>query len=317
MGVATSGATLEEAVVDMPAPRTSERPARSANGFVLLAVATALVLGGIALLVTAIVMLATGAWQGGGLMSIGSAVLAIIIGTVLFCGLSAVAPGEARVVQLLGRYVGTLRTPGLQWVNPFTVRRRVSTRIRNHETDVTKVNDADGNPIQIATVVVWQVRDTAQATFEVDDFVEFVAIQAETAVRHIAGSYPYDSHGEPRLSLRDNADEINEKLAEEIAVRVASAGVKVIEARIVHLAYAPEIAHAMLRRQQAGAVVAARQRIVEGAVGMVEMALAKLAELDVVELDEERKAAMVSNLLVVLVGDRDTQPIVNTGTLYQ
>ncbi|MEV0588629.1 SPFH domain-containing protein [Nonomuraea sp. NPDC050310] len=300
----------------MPAPRTSERQARGANGFVVLTVATIVLLGGIAALIGGIVMLAGGAGTSGWLV-LALGVLAALAGFVLYFGLSAVAPGEARVVQLLGRYVGTLRTPGLQWVNPFTVRRRVSTRIRNHETDVTKVNDADGNPIQIATVVVWQVQDTAQAVFEVDDFVEFVAIQAETAVRHIAGSYPYDSHGEPRLSLRDNAEEINEKLAAEISVRVASAGVKVIEARIVHLAYAPEIAHAMLRRQQAGAVVAARQRIVEGAVGMVEMALAKLAEDGVVELDEERKAAMVSNLLVVLVGDRDTQPVVNTGTLYQ
>jgi regulator of protease activity HflC (stomatin/prohibitin superfamily) len=315
MNDTSGGVALEGTVVDMPAPRTSERPVRAANGFVLLGVATALVLGGIALLVVAIAMLVAEAGQVGAWLLLVAA-LAIITGVVLSLGLTAVAPGEARVVQVLGRYVGTLRTPGFQWVNPISMRRRVSTRIRNHETDVTKVNDADGNPIQIATVVVWQVRDTAQAVFEVDDFVEFVAIQAETAVRHIAGSYPYDSHGDPRLSLRDNADEINERLSAEIAARVASAGVKVIESRIIHLAYAPEIAHAMLRRQQAGAVVAARQRIVEGAVGMVEMALAKLAELDVVELDEERKAAMVSNLLVVLVGDRDTQPIVNTGTLY-
>ncbi|MGN9842457.1 SPFH domain-containing protein [Nonomuraea sp. H19] len=316
MSDTSGGVALEGTLVDMPEPRTSERPVRAANGFVMLGVVTALVLAGLALLVMGIVMLATGSGQGGMWLAVVAA-LAIIAGVVLSFGLTAVAPGEARVVQLLGRYVGTLRTPGLQWVNPITMRRRVSTRIRNHETEVTKVNDADGNPIQMATVVVWQVRDTAQAVFEVDDFVEFVAIQAETAVRHIAGSYPYDSHGEPRLSLRDNADEINERLSAEIAARVASAGVKVIESRIIHLAYAPEIAHAMLRRQQAGAVVAARQRIVEGAVGMVEMALAKLAELDVVELDEERKAAMVSNLLVVLVGDRDTQPIVNTGTLYQ
>ncbi|SDK23166.1 SPFH domain-containing protein [Nonomuraea jiangxiensis] len=316
MGDTSGGVTLEGAVVDMPAPRISERPVRAANGFVMLGMASLVALAGIALLIVAIAMLAAGAGQGG-LWLLLAACLLIIIGTVLFFGLTAVAPGEARVVQLLGRYVGTLRTPGFQWVNPITVRRRVSTRIRNHETEVTKVNEADGNPIQIATVVVWQVQDTAQALFEVDDFVEFVAIQAETAVRHIAGSYPYDSHGEPRLSLRDNADEINERLSTEIAARVASAGVRIIESRIVHLAYAPEIAHAMLRRQQAGAVVAARQRIVEGAVGMVEMALEKLAEHEVVELDEERKAAMVSNLLVVLVGDRDTQPVVNTGTLYQ
>ncbi|MEV4579672.1 SPFH domain-containing protein [Nonomuraea jabiensis] len=308
--------SFEGTVVDMPAPHTSERPVRAANGFVLLGVAVVLILGGVALLALGIVMLADGAGQSGAWLVV-AAPLIVVLGATLCFGLTAVAPGEARVVQLLGRYVGTLRTPGFQWVNPFTARRRVSTRIRNHETEVTKVNDADGNPIQIATVVVWQVQDTAQAVFEVDDFVEFVAIQAETAVRHIAGVYPYDSHGEPRLSLRDNADEINERLSAEISARVASAGVKVIESRIVHLAYAPEIAHAMLRRQQAGAVVAARQRIVEGAVGMVEMALARLAEHEVVELDEERKAAMVSNLMVVLVGDRDTQPVVNTGTLYQ
>ncbi|MBB5773885.1 SPFH domain-containing protein [Nonomuraea jabiensis] len=308
--------SFEGTVVDMPAPHTSERPVRAANGFVLLGVAVVLILGGVALLALGIVMLADGAGQSGAWLVV-AAPLIVLLGATLCFGLTAVAPGEARVVQLLGRYVGTLRTPGFQWVNPFTARRRVSTRIRNHETEVTKVNDADGNPIQIATVVVWQVQDTAQAVFEVDDFVEFVAIQAETAVRHIAGVYPYDSHGEPRLSLRDNADEINERLSAEIGARVASAGVKVIESRIVHLAYAPEIAHAMLRRQQAGAVVAARQRIVEGAVGMVEMALARLAEHEVVELDEERKAAMVSNLMVVLVGDRDTQPVVNTGTLYQ
>ncbi|MER6000992.1 SPFH domain-containing protein [Nonomuraea angiospora] len=308
--------SFEGTVVDMPAPHTSEHPVRAANGFVLLGVGVVLILGGAALLALGIIVLAGGAGQSGAWLVV-AAPLVVLVGATLCCGLTAVAPGEARVVQLLGRYVGTLRTPGFQWVNPFTLRRRVSTRIRNHETEVTKVNDADGNPIQIATVVVWQVQDTAQAVFEVDDFVEFVAIQAETAVRHIAGSYPYDAHGEPRLSLRDNADEINERLSAEIGARVASAGVKVIESRIIHLAYAPEIAHAMLRRQQAGAVVAARQRIVEGAVGMVEMALARLAEHDVVELDEERKAAMVSNLLVVLVGDRDTQPVVNTGTLYQ
>ncbi|SDJ59547.1 SPFH domain / Band 7 family protein [Nonomuraea maritima] len=312
----SSGVAVEGAVVDMPAPRISEVPVRAANGFVMLGVSAVMVLGGLALLAVGISMLATGSGQEAVWLVLATS-LVVLVGAFLAFGLTAVAPGEARVVQLLGRYVGTLRTPGFQWVNPITARRRVSTRIRNHETDVTKVNDADGNPIQIASVVVWQVRDTAQAVFEVDDFVEFVTIQAETAVRHIAGSYPYDSHGESRLSLRDNADEINEQLSAEIAVRVASAGVKIIESRIVHLAYAPEIAHAMLRRQQAGAVVAARQRIVEGAVGMVEMALAKLAEHDVVELDEERKAAMVSNLLVVLVGDRDTQPVVNTGTLYQ
>ncbi|MEV0615286.1 SPFH domain-containing protein [Nonomuraea sp. NPDC050404] len=316
MADSSSGLAIEGTVVDMPAPHTHERPVRAANGFAMLSVSTLVTLAGIAGIIFGIAVLAGGGGQAGAWLLI-AGILVTLTGFTMFFGLTAVAPGEARVVQLLGRYVGTLRTPGFQWVNPITVRRRVSTRIRNHETDVTKVNDADGNPIQIATVVVWQVQDTAQAVFEVDDFLEFVAIQAETAVRHIAGAYPYDSHGEPRLSLRDNADEINDQLSAEIGVRVASAGVKVIESRIIHLAYAPEIAHAMLRRQQAGAVVAARQRIVEGAVGMVEMALDKLAEHDVVELDEERKAAMVSNLLVVLVGDRDTQPVVNTGSLYQ
>jgi regulator of protease activity HflC (stomatin/prohibitin superfamily) len=231
-------------------------------------------------------------------------------------GLAAVAPGQARVVQLLGRYTGTIRRTGLRWVNPFTTRRRISTRIRNHQTEVTKVNDADGNPIEIAAVVVWQVSDTAKAVFEVDDYEQFVAIQAETAVRHIANSYPYDAHQEGQTSLRDSADEITQKLAEEIGARVASAGVTVVEARLSHLAYAPEIAQAMLRRQQANAVVAARRRFVEGAVGMVDMALTRLSEQAIVELDEERKAAMVSNLLVVLCADRDTQPVVNTGTLY-
>lgn len=231
-------------------------------------------------------------------------------------GLVAVSPGEARTLQLLGRYTGTLRTPGLHWVNPFTVRRPVSTRIRNHETPVLKVNDADGNPIDIAAVVVWQVADTAQALFEVDDFIAFVETQAETAVRHIATSYPYDSHGTTTFSLRDNADEITHKLSHEIADRVRAAGVDILESRLTHLAYASEIAQVMLQRQQANAVVAARQRIVEGAVGMVEMALQRLAEQEVVELDEERKAVMVSNLLVVLCGDRATQPIVNTGSLY-
>lgn len=243
-------------------------------------------------------------------------VVLLIVAVLGLRGLTPVTPGQARVVQLLGRYTGSIRQTGLRWVNPFTTRRPVSTRIRNHQTEVTKVNDADGNPIEIAAVVVWQVSDTAKAVFEVDSFELFVAIQAETAVRHIANSYPYDAHEEAQVSLRDSTDEITQRLAEEIGARVAAAGVTVVEARLSHLAYAPEIAQAMLRRQQANAVVAARQRIVEGAVGMVDMALTKLSEESIVELDEERKAAMVSNLLVVLCADRDTQPVVNTGTLY-
>ncbi|MEV6844855.1 SPFH domain-containing protein [Actinoplanes sp. NPDC051411] len=243
-------------------------------------------------------------------------ILLLIVAVLGLRGLTQVAPGQARVVQLLGRYTGSIRQTGLRFVNPFTTRRPVSTRIRNHQTEVTKVNDSDGNPIEIAAVVVWQVSDTAKAVFEVDSFEYFVAIQAETAVRHIANSYPYDAHEDTQVSLRDSTDEITRKLAEEIGARVAPAGVTVVEARLSHLAYAPEIAQAMLRRQQANAVVAARQRIVEGAVGMVDLALTRLSEQSIVDLDEERKAAMVSNLLVVLCADRDTQPVVNTGTLY-
>jgi len=300
----------EQVAVDMPEPQVRERTASGVAGWPVLWVAIAGVLAGVALIVAGGYSSGTGKF-----VLVTAGLLVILAAFVLAGGLTAVAPGQARVIQLLGRYAGTVRTPGLRWVNPFTLRRKVSTRIRNHETDVAKVNDADGNPIEMAAVVVWQVEDTARALFEVDDFIEFVAIQTETAVRHIAGSYPYDSH-DNGLSLRDSANEITAKLSIEIQARVASAGVKIIESRITRLSYAPEIAQAMLRRQQAGAVVAARQRIVDGAVGMVESALARLAENNVVELDEERKAAMVSNLLVVLCGEREAQPVVNAGSLY-
>jgi regulator of protease activity HflC (stomatin/prohibitin superfamily) len=241
----------------------------------------------------------------------------VLVALGVGAGLTPVAPGEARVVQLLGRYTGTIRAQGLQWVSPVTRRRRISTRIRNHETGVAKVNDADGNPIEIAAVVVWQVADTGRALFGVDSYQSFVAIQAETAVRRVAGSYPYDAHGGEALSLRENAEEITAGLAAEIADRVRPAGVQVMEARLTRLSYAPEIATVMLRRQQASAVVAARQRIVDGAVGMVEAALERLSADGVVDLDDERRAAMVSNMMVVLCSDQATQPIVNTGTLYQ
>jgi regulator of protease activity HflC (stomatin/prohibitin superfamily) len=241
--------------------------------------------------------------------------LAIIISFVQR-GLTVVAPGRAHVVQLFGKYKGTVREPGMQWVNPFAIRIPVSTRIRNLESAQAKVNDADGNPIEIAAVIVWQVQDTAQATYSVDDYVKFVAIQAETAVRHIASSYPYDSRGTDAMSLRGNADEITQKLSAELTDRVAAAGVHVIETRLTRLSYAPEIAQAMLRQQAASAVVGARAVIVEGAVGMVKMALERLDEENVVELDEERKAAMVSNLLVVLCSEQATQQVVNTGSLY-
>ncbi|MFG2971908.1 SPFH domain-containing protein [Streptomyces sp. NPDC048331] len=244
-------------------------------------------------------------------------VLLGLVSTFAMSGLNTVAPGEARVVQLFGRYKGTVRADGLRWVNPLTSREKISTRVRNHETAVLKVNDAYGNPIELAAVVVWRVEDTARATFEVEDFTEFVETQTEAAVRHIAIEYPYDAHEEGGLSLRGNAEEITEKLAVELRDRVDAAGVHIIESRFTHLAYAPEIASAMLQRQQAGAVVAARKQIVEGAVGMVELALTRLAEQEIVDLDPERKAAMVSNLMVVLCGDRAAQPVVNTGTLYQ
>ncbi|RCG30464.1 SPFH domain-containing protein [Sphaerisporangium album] len=300
---------VENVAVEMPAARVSERRPFDVNGWPMLGLGLLMLAGGVVLLVQGV------QGDGSGPLIV-SGVIVLLLALLVLGSLMAIAPGEARVVQLLGRYLGTVRTDGLRWVIPFTQKRKVSTRIRNHETDVAKVNDLDGNPIEMAAVVVWQVEDTAKALFEVDDFVEFVAIQTETAVRHIAGNYPYDSH-EDGLSLRDNADEITGKLSAEISARVASAGVKVIESRITRLSYAPEIAQAMLRRQQAGAVVAARQRIVEGAVGMVEAALHRLDAADVVDLDDERKAAMVSNLLVVLCGDRDVQPVVNAGSLYQ
>jgi regulator of protease activity HflC (stomatin/prohibitin superfamily) len=304
-----------ETTVQMPAPVVREKRARDTSGLPVFFAGLAVYAVGVWLLVDGVIgKAADGGDPSGAIIVI--MVLLFLAGSLIWKGLFTVAPGEARVLQFLGRYVGTVRTDGLRWANPFTTREKISTRIRNHETQTLKVNDADGNPIEIAAVVVWQVEDTARARFEVDDFVRFVGIQTETAVRHIANSYPYDNHAETGLSLRENADEITETLAIEISARVQSAGVKVIESRLTHLAYAPEIAHAMLQRQQAGAVVAARTRIVEGAVGMVELALERLAEHNVVDLDEERKAAMVSNLLVVLCGDRSTQPVVNAGSLY-
>ncbi|GAA2719803.1 MULTISPECIES: SPFH domain-containing protein [Streptomyces] len=297
-------------------PRVTEKPANDIGG------GLALLFGLIGLLV------GTGLVVAGGVTSShvpgGVTVALIFVGIsvgvcslIAMAGLNTIAPGEAQVVQLFGRYRGTIRTEGLRWVNPFTSRRSLSTRVRNHETAVMKVNDAYGNPIELAAVVVWRVEDTAQAMFEVEDFQEFVATQTEAAVRHIAIEYPYDAHDEDALSLRGNAEEITEKLALELHARVEAAGVRIIESRFTHLAYAPEIASAMLQRQQAGAVVAARKMIVEGAVGMVEMALERIMEQDIVALDEERKAAMVSNLMVVLCGDRAAQPVLNTGTLYQ
>jgi regulator of protease activity HflC (stomatin/prohibitin superfamily) len=286
---------------------------------------------GLPVLFLMLIVLGLGIWIFvGGLMSrtllmiIGGPIV-VVLDIIALCGLFMVNPNEGRVIQLFGAYVGTAKTPGLRWANPFYTKKHVSLRVRNFESDRLKVNDIDGNPIEIAAVVVWKVVDTAEAIFEVDDYQHYVHVQSEAALRNLATSYPYDTHEDDKMSLRGNtADiaehlkiEIQERLKIEIQERLEKAGVRVIEARISHLAYAPEIASAMLQRQQAGAVIAARAKIVEGAVGMVEMALDHLSKQKIIDLDEERKATMVSNLLVVLCSDRGTQPVVNTGSLYQ
>jgi regulator of protease activity HflC (stomatin/prohibitin superfamily) len=240
-----------------------------------------------------------------------------LVGVLGLVGHFTVHPNEAKVLQLFGAYAGTVKNPGLRWANPFYTKKAVSLRVRNFESGKLKVNDARGNPIEIAAVVVWRVIDTAEAIFHVDDYEQFVHVQSEAALRNLAVGYPYDAYEKDQKALRSHTLEIAGQLRQEVQERLEQAGVEVMEARISHLAYAPEIAGAMLQRQQASAVVAARQRIVEGAVGMVEMALEMLSKQQIVELDEERKAAMVSNLLVVLCGDRATQPVVNTGTIYQ
>jgi len=290
----------------------TERRAWHLSGIMMLLIGLVLLIAGIVLLLKASSQshdVATALRWAGAIL--------IVAASMGLAGLTPIAPGQARVIQLFGRYQGSIREPGLQWVNPVTRRVTVSTRIRNQESAQAKVNDADGNPIEIAAVVVWQVKDTAAAVFAVDNYTQFVTIQTETAVRHIASSYPYDNRGSGALSLRDNAEEITQKLSAEIATRVMPAGVEIIESRLTRLSYAPEIAQAMLRQQQASAVVGARARIVEGAVGMVKLALERLQDEGVVELDEERKAAMVSNLLVVLCSEQATQQVVNTGSLYQ
>ena len=244
------------------------------------------------------------------------AALVLAIDLVAMCGFFVVAPNQSMVLTLFGKYKGTVRRDGLHWANPFFGKVKMSLRIRNFETTHLKVNDHDGNPIEIAAVVVWKVVDSAEALFEVDDYENYVKVQCESALRNLATAFPYDAHNDNQMSLRANATEIAAQLKVEIEERVMKAGVDVIESRISHLAYSPEIATAMLQRQQASAIVAARSKIVEGAVGMVEMALDMLSKKGIVELDTERKAAMVSNLLVVLCGERGTQPVVNTGTIY-
>jgi regulator of protease activity HflC (stomatin/prohibitin superfamily) len=244
-------------------------------------------------------------------------ILTVVLWLLMVRGFFIVGPNESRVLQLFGDYVGSAKIPGLRWANPFYTRKRISLRVRNFESSHLKVNDAEGNPIEIGAVVVWRVVETAEAMFEVNDYENYVHVQSEAAVRNAATSYPYDSHQEHVVSLRGSTAAVADRLKQEVQQRLQKAGVEVLEARISHLAYAPEIAAAMLQRQQAGAIIAARQRIVEGAVGMVEMALEMLSHKAIVQLDEERKAAMVSNLLVVLCGEKGAQPIVNTGTIHQ
>lgn len=287
----------------------AEHRASSVNGFAVLAVAVALV--------------AVAAWRFALIRSeadvvpnVPIGVALVVIAGIICTPLVVIAPGQARVVQFFGRYIGTVREQGLRCVLPLATHRGVSVRVNNFETHTLKVNDADGNPVEIAAIVVWQVADTARATFAVEDYHDFVQTQAEAALRHVATSHPYDDPGGDGTSLRGSTDQVSAELAHEVAARVAVAGVEIVEVRISHLAYAPEIAHAMLQRQQAAAVIAARERIVDGAVGMVEMALGRLEAEGVVQLDDERRAAMVSNLLVVLCGSSQATPVVNTGSLY-
>lgn len=309
-----------DTVLDGTEPRQyhDERPMTGGSGRRALSVAVAALAAGTVLLVSAVRLLAHGHGQGAGRTGLIVAAAALAtLGAVILRGLTQVSPGEAVVVMLFGGYRGTVRRPGLRWTIPWAVRRRISIKIRSYETPASKVNDAEGTPVEISVVAVWQVADTARALFAVDDVVGYVATQVEIATRQIAMSYPYDDHGTGKACLRASTAEIAGILSADVAERVAPAGVRVLETRITRLSYAPEIEHAMLRRQQAEAVVAARLRIVEGAVGMVEGALARLTADGVVDFDEERKAAMISNMLVVLCSDQATQPVANIGTLYR
>jgi regulator of protease activity HflC (stomatin/prohibitin superfamily) len=275
-----------------------------------------ILIGAVALIVVSVYEFINGIREPSTAALIWSSIL-LVVAVVLLIGLFVVNPNEGKVLQFFGSYAGTVKRPGLRWANPLYTKKRISQRIRNFESAHLKVNDNEGNPIEIAAVVVWRVVDTAEAVFEVDDYNNYVKVQSEAALRNLATRYTYDAHDDAQMSLRGHTAAVAEHLKNEIQDRLSRAGVEVMESRISHLAYAQEIAQAMLQRQQAGAIIAARQRIVEGAVGMVEMALDMLSRRDIVTLDNERKAAMVSNLLVVLCGDRSTQPIVNTGTIYQ
>ena len=286
----------------------SERKFHARSGLRMLFLALLLVFGAIALFITAATTRL--------FFLVVPGILAIPTAILILPGLFSVQPNEGRVLTLFGRYMGTVRDTGLRFANPFARKARVSLRVRNFESEKLKVNDKDGNPVDIAAVVVWKVVDTAEALFHVDNYENFVHVQSESALRHMASHYAYDAHGEDEVALRSHTGEIAEKLKVEIQDRLTKAGVEVVEARITHLAYAQEIAHAMLQRQQASAVIAARQKIVDGAVGMVEMALEQLERKKIVELDDERRAAMVSNLLVVLCSEHSSSPVLNVGTLY-
>jgi hypothetical protein len=301
-------------------PRTAalppvERPAWAISGWIALLCV---------LIVTipqtgAAIALATSTWDSWGQIALGTVIITLVglVQLALLSGLHVISPMHTVVVQFFGRYVGTVRRTGLVFVMPFSTRRKVSVRVQNFETGKLKVNDADGNPVELASIVVWQVADTAHAVFSVENYRDFIETQAESALRRVAVDHPYDINEEGRTSLRGSTDVVSQELAQEVSARTVVAGIKIIEVRISHLAYAPEIAQAMLQRQQAGAIIAARSKIVDGAVGMVEMALDRLQSRGVVELDEERKASMISNLLVVLCGEAQTTPVVNAGTLYQ
>jgi regulator of protease activity HflC (stomatin/prohibitin superfamily) len=291
-------------------PPHAEQPAPGIRGIpVLIATVAAAAVG--------IVLIIVGSGSSGAALATIGIVLVVAV-ALLSPGFVAVAPNESSVLILFGRYIGTLRESGLWWVNPFTkpTRERISLRVRNFQSERIKVNDASGNPIEIAAVVVWQVTDTAKAVFDVDDFRQFVVVQSETALRHLATQYPYDDYLEGAVSLRGHTDEVGSSLQNELQTRLERAGIEIVETRLTHLAYAPEIAEVMLRRQQAEAILAARRTMVQGAVALVQMALAQLADSDLVELDPERKAAMVSNLMIVLSGDHAPTPVINTGTLY-
>lgn len=295
---------------------TSERTIHASNGFAMLLVNMVLLVGSVALFIYSMMQITPTGLPTNSIVMVIMAIVLFVVSTVMFGGYFTLQPNQGRVMILFGAYKGTIRESGFFWINPFYTKRLISLRLRNLEGEKLKVNDKMGNPIEIAVVVVWQVENTCQASFDVENYEQYVKIQSESAVRHLANSYAYDHGEEHEITLRSSVDEVSVALRKELQERLLKAGVRVEEARLTHLAYAPEIAGAMLRRQQAEAIIAARQKIVHGAVSMVQMALTELSEKKIIEMDDDRKAAMVSNLLVVLCGETEAQPVINTGTLY-